>query len=633
MEDAEREQRSHGDRFWGYDNEIDNCSKERANMNAEEKRSRIQELHHTAMTNQSKWEREIKEEIYTESFVRALEQVQERRRYLKTVFSTERSKSVIDYKWSTRLKVRSLNDVDPANLNNSWCKRSKNTGKLRGSRGQTPITGQLSKHSISQQERPTLSVNLHNGQGISRICGADGSLPAPLFINTGPYGMSGSLTSVMRLHHKGTVDTFTQESTVRHTEAWDGHPEFKWDQEIMLKKCFGLLCQNSARAPGSTSSANVLFLPDYKHLGPLIASLPDVQRMLRYTVFGSWVKRKKWELFRSAFSKSGISELSITLVDWLALFKDLASKERAVERRLIRTDDEHRSSAVHACNRWYERRERLSNLARNVVVGSMIWSLHGRGVTWLPAIVEAINVRTPSNNKESGTDDFTYDLSYLITQEAFALAADLQTSAHQVTKLSAMTLLADRHKNVPHDRNQNQREDDGYDSQRVLNVTKSRCNNSHFPEKVLIEYVYDKYYSRGDTANSRLHIGEGEEEYTNASAHVQILFDAIEEIHMAHSSEALSCVSGRIGGLSLPPTHLQRHRGSQVRGILDGSLYKGFLLELQAPGGGGSSICTEKMSMPVVYLSIAPSIPRFLEREEWMETCIAAMDISRYNSY
>ena len=638
MEDAEREQRSYGDRFWGYDNEIDNCNKERADMNYEEKRSRIQELHHAAMANHIKWEREIKEEMYSESFVRSLEQVQERRRYLKTVFSTERSQNIIDYKWSSRLKVRPLTDADVVTSS----RRSKMIPKynlklreVRPSRSQTPMTGQLLKQAISLQERPPFDVSLRGGQQKFRPYKADNSSTAPSLEDAELFDVNGSVTSQMSLNQKGIVDTCTQRSTIRHTNVWDGHPEFKWDQEIMLKKSFNALCEAAASDPVSTSSAHVLCLSDYEHLGILIARLPDVQKMLRFTVFGSWVKRKKWKLFNPSCIRTDQfpSKLSLTLVDWLTIARDNASKERAVESQFIRADDEHRSSITLPCNKWCERRERLSKIARTVVVGSMVWSLHGRGVTWLPAIVEALHVRAPSSTKESRSDSFTYDLSYLTTQEAFALASDLQTSVHQATKLSAMTLLDDLHENVPFGRNQNQREQAVYPCQRVVNVTKSRCNNSPSPEKVLIGYVYDTYYASSDTSNDHTDLSEGEEDYVNHKTQLETLFEAIENTHMGQSSEALSCVSGRIEGSSLPPTNLYHRRGSQARGILDGRIFKGFLTELLAFRGRIPTHDTEKLLTPLLSSSCRSHATRFMRRDEWIETCLASMDICRFNSY
>jgi hypothetical protein len=106
MEAAELEQRSFGDRFWGYDLEIVTRNMEMSSMRREEERCRANDAQLIAIEIQSTWQQEIKEEEYSDSFVKALEQVQERRRYLKSVFSTDTSQQIIDYQWSTRIKIR-----------------------------------------------------------------------------------------------------------------------------------------------------------------------------------------------------------------------------------------------------------------------------------------------------------------------------------------------------------------------------------------------------------------------------------------------------------------------------------------------------------------------------------------------
>ena len=634
MEDAEREQRSYGDRFWGYDNEIHNRNKERFRMDSEDRRSRTQELHYATIKNQSRWEEEIKEEIYAESFVRSLEQVQERRRYLKAVFSNETSQHIIDYKWSTRQKIRPV--CDPETSAGLTTKRLKHrTSGINNS----PIARLAALEILPQQVQVASSSQGLGAERYLRVSENDSmsndSTAAPSVNSTGSHEGNGSLSSLMRQHQETLADPSGEESVIRHVDIWDGHPEHKWDQEIMLKKAFYSLCQTSSADPESSSTAHVLCLPDLGHLGLLIARLPEVQKLLRYTVFGSWVKRKKWHLFTSNLEQRNDypSDLSLSLVAWLDIARNHASKEVAVERRQLRSDQEHRNSITHSCNKWCERLERISTLARTIVVGSMVWALHGRGMTWLPAVVQAIHVSYAAvgDDSKGEGDCFTYDLTYLITQQAFAVAADLQNSSYQVTKLSAMALLADQQANVPQSNltNQNQWEDDDQQCKRALNVSKSRCNNSAYPEKTLSGYVYDSYFYKGDRAAENTDFSDGDDSF-KASAHVEFLFDGIRESQLTHSSEALSSVCGRVRSTPLQPSLLHGHIHSSTP--LSANIWSDFLIDFQTHRDRGSQ-SGEKESILSPSFRNRPGTGKLLERKEWMETCYASMDICRYNAY
>jgi hypothetical protein len=47
------------------------------------------------------------------------------------------------------------------------------------------------------------------------------------------------------------------------------------------------------------------------------------------------------------------------------------------------------------------------------------------------------------------------------------------------------------------DKNQNEENEIQY-SQRLLNITKSRCDTSVHPERALAEYAYDEFYNTGE---------------------------------------------------------------------------------------------------------------------------------------
>lgn len=406
MEGAENEQRSYGDRFWGYDGEKDNRYKEMSSMGIEEKRSRAHDALRIAIEIQSTWEQEIKEEQYSESFVKALEQVQERRKYLKTVFSTDTSQQIIDYQWSTRLKIRPSSDVSTSSESSAF-KKVKSINNLMPKPPARSIAPPIDSLTGLQT-----SVNKSSSSSSlqRKVVDMDQSSPTPIRSQNMPaageqqksslYGGSGSLALLMRQHQDGPLDlTGNSEdsatTTSKHVDSLEGHPDFKWDQEVLLKKSFQELCQSAMEGTPVTSSSHTLILDDINQLGELISSNYNVRKMLRYTVFGSWIKRKEWSKFGEALSertrlttvtmadrhKLPDMNMNINAADWLLMARDHAAKENSVERRLIRTNEEHNLAAVDTVkyNRWCDRKEHLTHLSRTIIVGNMVWCLHGKG--------------------------------------------------------------------------------------------------------------------------------------------------------------------------------------------------------------------------------------------------------------
>ena len=73
-------------------------------------------------------------------------------------------------------------------------------------------------------------------------------------------------------------------STAKPLTALDGHPQYKWDQEVVLKLVFRKL---DARRQGFLGIEDLTLLAQNTHL----------QELLRYTVFGFWVKKRMWKKF------------------------------------------------------------------------------------------------------------------------------------------------------------------------------------------------------------------------------------------------------------------------------------------------------------------------------------------------
>lgn len=287
---------------------------------------------------------------------------------------------------------------------------------------------------------------------------------------TSPGHDNGSLASMLKHHQEGTYDPSVAMTPVRHSVTLDGHPNYKWDQEVILKRVFHQLCAivnielnqskliNTLDKPSSpttrttTATTPVLHLNCSEHLEFLIMSNLELRKLLQFTVYGSWIKLNLWERFTRDYTQRNIhwndddepsSNLTLTLAHWLDIAKNQAGKETYVPRRLIRTYDEHRTQSSTPHDKWYDKRERLARLARVLVVGSLVWCLHGRGVVWLPAVVVAIHVHANPFSGSSGSSSsfdssselecFTYDLVYVMTQQSFSVAVEEQNStAHQV---------------------------------------------------------------------------------------------------------------------------------------------------------------------------------------------------------
>eukprot|EP00596_Hydrurales_sp_CCMP1899_P010157 CAMPEP_0119036496 /NCGR_PEP_ID=MMETSP1177-20130426/4227_1 /TAXON_ID=2985 /ORGANISM="Ochromonas sp, Strain CCMP1899" /LENGTH=610 /DNA_ID=CAMNT_0006996443 /DNA_START=238 /DNA_END=2067 /DNA_ORIENTATION=- len=570
MEAAEVEQRSFGDRFWGYDLEIVTRSMEMSSMLREEERCRANDAQLIAIEIQSTWQQEIKEEEYSDSFVKALEQVQERRRYLKSVFSTDTSQQIIDYQWSTRIKIRPSSLDGIGELNSS--KKSK---RIKSMPHSTDSAMMRSATAPMDSLVELQAVHKSSSSPGSRRA-SEGPSPSPSTVrspsNRGPHGTgahnSGSLALLMKHLNLTGQDPGT---ISKHIDSLDGHPEYKWDQEMLLKLSFQELCQTAIEGT-PVSSPHILVLDSIDLLGELISRSFNVRKMLRYTVFGSWIKRKEWWKFAEALAErtrlttitmadrylTPEFNFSVNVADWLLMAREQAGKEGYVERRLIRTDDEHKTAVADSVkrNKYCDRRERLCKLSRTIAVGTMVWALHGLGAIWLPAIVEAVHVRSPSANDEEW-DTFTYDLIYILTQQSFSVAIEVQNSAYQVLKFSAMALLADHNQQLERDtergessqinmsKNPNEENEVQY-SQRLLNITKSRCDTSVHPERALAEYAYDTFYSTENEHMTDFNDDGGSNNLQEGQNSVDVLFDAILESQMCPSSSSLACVSSPV---------------------------------------------------------------------------------------
>lgn len=251
----------------------------------------------------------------------------------------------------------------------------------------------------------------------------------------------------------------------KHIEAIDGHPKHGWDQEALLAAAFDLL---------DTRRAGVLTLPDISRL----SSHAEARALLRFTVLGSLVKRKMWNSFRGIFHHP---EANIGLSEWMSLASSMAAENR-VPLKFIRLEEDHLSTAgaastdkaadvgwltlsatgqkgaadqlhqggwfANGARKHLERLSTQASLRRWLRKGDVVWGLHGRGITWLPAIVESVNA------------DETCDLSYPLSP---ALVSRAREASH--TRRLVRTSL------VSNQVNENEKEDQAKRSSEFVTLT------------------------------------------------------------------------------------------------------------------------------------------------------------------
>jgi hypothetical protein len=76
----------------------------------------------------------------------------------------------------------------------------------------------------------------------------------------------------------------------KHMEEVDGHLEFKWDQDMMLRAAFKKM---------DKTRKGVLYIEDVA----LVAHDKELQALLKWSVFGTWIKRGLWHRFIALFDE------------------------------------------------------------------------------------------------------------------------------------------------------------------------------------------------------------------------------------------------------------------------------------------------------------------------------------------
>lgn len=307
MQAAEKEQ-CKSDKFWGLDLQFANCSRECMYMSFEDELSRTQERIYRTSEKQSKWKDEFSRLQYQTAYDFALKEQENRKRYMSLLFTAPSSDVLMHYRWNVfegSMQLHSL--IDPPNMSNS--------NVLMESQSSSQILT-LPPPDLGPR---TVSLHLDGIQQSKSLSKGESSLSlGPSLRNRNIQSVvedsltiNKSLASMQRVNTSNTrskvpaaqktgilkstapeIATLSTEDLLKamepthkiHNPKVDGHPQFKWDQEIILKTVFRKL---DSRRRGFVTLEDV---------GQIAQNVP-IQELLAFTVFGAWVKKRSWKKF------------------------------------------------------------------------------------------------------------------------------------------------------------------------------------------------------------------------------------------------------------------------------------------------------------------------------------------------
>lgn len=412
-------------------------------MGIEDEYSLSLELWCKRLEKQQKWEMEHKQMKFQEAYSNAVGELQERKKYMKTLFSTSTSNDILYYSWGTKPLVPADPPKCLSRMNDSLFQLHGSTDSFKliamhldGLQQSKALASDSEVHGPTLRNRNMSSVvedvlrpEPISSQGNRSSSGTDSG-----------FSMSLAKSFLAKTSEKSKFDDvfpLALENEIRHIEALHGHVQHKWDQELLLRMAFNKLDKSKN---GYLTDENL----------SQIARDAEIKQWLKFTVFGSWIKRREWTKFLSILEPTSSTNgmiSAVSLNQWLAAAKH-ASKELCVSRRHMRTDDEHEALTRRTGpwvdlvgdgrKGWFPQAtrdwkvascERNARLRRTVQVGDCVWALHGRGVLWLPAQVERVVSLDGGRagvgaRGDSGVfcidafDEVAYDLKYFLTQSA-----------------------------------------------------------------------------------------------------------------------------------------------------------------------------------------------------------------------
>jgi hypothetical protein len=275
------------------------------------------------------------------------------------------------------------------------------------------------------------------------------------------------------------IDSSNISKQLAQKDEIDGHPVYKWDQEMILQMVFSTL---------DKGGKGYLTIDDIS----AIANNKIIHGLLRFTVFWTFIKKKKWDFFITLFddetnkglaaavslssapaaavsavsdhSRSNKQALLVPLVNradgttlrehvaagsgarnagsaaavlycgtWLAAAARIAVCG-GVQARHIRSDIEHteivRNGKRRCASGSMSIPEREFWLARHLVTGDCVWALHHAGPVWLPAVITKVSpsAQLSANHRSSSSLSprpqqrlhqgcpYQYDLRFILTE-------------------------------------------------------------------------------------------------------------------------------------------------------------------------------------------------------------------------
>lgn len=435
---AEKEQTSLKDTFWGFDREAMNCGRDRKDMILEDRRSKKHELYMKHIQKLADWRREEVEDQVTRA-KRALKENEEKQaRYMQVFMSAQSTTSIKNYSWRSEELPEEMQSSNQEFLE-AFYGPSEDFGEEEAvdlfhldEQGGIQSPGKHSTIHLNGKLQTRIVAPKIKEPTISPKKSSSGSVADSVYLQPGTWLKREHRSSSTRQeggNGKELLLARTQKiknlphllSEPKYTNDFEGHPVYKWDQYRALRAAFTLLDRHG---DGSVSRGALSTIEmDYR-----------IHAVLRYTVFGAWIKKKLWSEFYKAFDrlcvghnlkKSGdSSEQSsaahnggpkgrMTVNQWVTAARDFASFEEKVSVACIRTDEEHRELTIlkntedwsmlldsdqNASRSWYAEGMRNSHfqnlrncrLRRCLSRGDSVWGRHCGGSQWLPAVIEAV---------------------------------------------------------------------------------------------------------------------------------------------------------------------------------------------------------------------------------------------------
>jgi hypothetical protein len=501
------------DTFWGLDEEAERCSRECKNKLAEDASSEAWEAYMRQRSLIAQWDEEDVQTKYNEAYGQALVENRARQAYIKELHGVGITKEIMYYQWPTRSYV--LPAPEPKRAGKRGGKGGASAGEQAMSQWDVSMeNGDMGASSMYQQptydesmdamlfgimqidnqqssvihgealqktrsieaqfeEGADLAASVLKGKNVGtniaeramfpraqpRDPSHGGGLEQSLGMrmtkpNKGKFkGLLGgtapenemSGTSLNDGGHPNSLAMVGQ--TLPHVDELDGHPVYKWDQEMILRASFDLLVNNSDNDGEGGRLSLAYFI--------LNMNQDEVRDLLKFTVFGAWIKLRQWHMFETIFGGAemeqdddiyreevSVGQMTLNMEGWLQAARAAASEEGVLPQH-IRTQDEHKN-IVKSSGPWLKilgvgnkawfadmardsiyRTSREAYLARRLNRGDFVWGLYGASCCWLPATVTRAN------------DDGTFDLAYPLSSRGLQ-DARVAASSKELLQLPSM---------------------------------------------------------------------------------------------------------------------------------------------------------------------------------------------------